>query len=307
MNTDKLKDFLSMPSTQRRGLFVMSILIVILIISPIVYKTFFFNPVSYDLKEYKKEIEGFQTKISFSDTQNNKYDPAINFDHMEQSAASNRMKPFNFNPNQLPAQQWLKMGFSERQVQSIKNYESKGGRFYTKQDVKKLYAISVEEYQIIEPYILLPDSMSYGNRSAANNKPEKTIPIVELNAADTTLLKMLPGIGSVYASKIYRYKIQLGGFHSMHQLLEIQGFDSLRLEQIKPYIDINPWLVRKINVNTASFEQLNAHPYISHNVAISLINYRNRHGKFVVLEDIMKSELIDKNLYSILAPYLTTQ
>ena len=50
-----------------------------------------------------------------------------------------------------------KMGFTPKQAKSIKNYEAKGGKFRNKADVKKMYAISDIEYQIIEPYILIPE------------------------------------------------------------------------------------------------------------------------------------------------------
>jgi DNA uptake protein ComE-like DNA-binding protein len=149
--------------------------------------------------------------------------------------------------------------------------------------------------------------MSVSDRRANYNSGTKTYQVVELNSADTTLLKTLPGIGSGYAARIFNYRMKLGGFYSKLQLFEIKGMDSLRFSGIEPYIDINPWLVRKININTATFEQMSSHPYISNNVAISLINYRNRHGKFLVIEDVMKSELVDEELFSKLAPYLTTQ
>ncbi len=104
------------------------------------------------------------------------------------------------------------MGFTERQVRSIKNYETKGGRFYSKQDVKKLWAISTEEFSIIEPFIQLHDSMSVSDRSKNNSAETKLYQIVELNSADTTLLKTLPGIGSGYAARIFNYRMKLGGF-----------------------------------------------------------------------------------------------
>src|SRR5690606_10593866 len=64
-----------------------------------------------------------------------------------------------FDPNNLPAEEWRKMGFSENQVKVIKNYEAKGGKFYTKKDVAKIYSISDEEYARIEPYIRIkPDN-----------------------------------------------------------------------------------------------------------------------------------------------------
>ena len=46
---------------------------------------------------------------------------------------------FTFNPNTLETEGWRKLGLSERQAKTIMNYRSKGGRFYKKEDLKKIY------------------------------------------------------------------------------------------------------------------------------------------------------------------------
>ncbi len=310
MKAEKIKDFFTVPFSQRRGYFLFGIILILIIIAPALYKTFIYQPQVINLEKDRKEIEAFLSSIRYkTETQQNPYRQKpkyVNLDHPEFSAASSKLTPFKFNPNNLPADKWLEMGFSKKQVQSIKKFEQKGGRFYTKQDVKKLWVISAEEYSIIEPYIQLPDSLS-DRRNYERENETKAIQIVELNSADTTLLKTLPGIGSAFARRIFNYKSKLGGFHSKQQLLEVKGMDSARYAGIEKYVDINPWLIRKININTTDFNSLSSHPYISNNVAISLINYRNRHGQYSAIEEVMESELIDSELFRRLAPYLSTE
>jgi competence protein ComEA len=311
MKTDKIKDFFSLPGSQKRGYFLLGIILLMAIIAPAFYKAFLFTPDTINLEHERQEIESFLSSIEFraqtrKETTQNSYQN-INLDQSEYTTAAAKLSPFSFNPNNLPAEKWLEMGFSQRQVQSIKKYEQKGGRFHTKADVKKMWAISPEEYEIIEPFIQLPDSMS-GHQHYEKRKYEpKTYQIVELNSADTSMLKTLPGIGAAFASRIYQYRMKLGGYHTKSQIFEVRGMDTARFEGIEPYIDINPWLIRKININEADFDKFSNHPYISNNVAISLINYRNRHGNYLTTEDIMKSELVDQNLYLKLAPYLTVE
>ncbi len=314
MKSDDIKNVFSLSATQKRGFLLLGIILVLIVAAPAFYKAFLLQPEIIDLEKDRKEIEAFVSTVRYRENyrssnncdKSNNYRP-FNLDQPEISAASSKLNPFHFNPNNLPAEQWMNMGFSQKQVQSIKKFEQKGGRFYTKQDVKKMWAISPEEYEIIEPYILLPDSLS-GSKSFPKPVTEKKqFQIVELNSADTTLMKTLPGIGSGYAAKIYNYRIKLGGFHSRSQLLEVYGMDSARFAGIEPYIDINPWLIKPLNINTAEFEKLSNHPYISKNVAISIINYRNRHGNYNSVEEVMKSELIDATLFKKLAPYLTIE
>ncbi len=311
MKFDKIKDIFSLTQTQKRGFFLLCILMLVIVVAPALYKVFFFRPQTIDMEKERNEIEKFLSLVRYkSDNKKTKYtqkEQFIDIEHSELSAAESKLSPFFFNPNNLPAEKWLEMGFSERQVKTIKNYEYKGGRFLTKDDVRKMWSISKEEYDIIKPYILLPDSIPAGKTKKTHIHEEKIIQIVEINSADTSALKTLPGIGSIYALHIFNYKMKLGGFYSKSQLLEVAGMDTLRLKIIEPYIDINPWIIRKININTADFYRLSSHPYISKNAAISIINYRNRHGNYSIIEDIMKSEIIDEELFNKLAPYLTTE
>lgn len=302
--TEKFNKFLDIPTTQRKGIFVLSIIILILIIAPTIYKSFFAKPKEYNFEPFRKEVESFVLKSqNLANKNENKIDN-FNFDQPNKSIARNTIKPFEFNPNNLPAEEWIRMGFSQHQVKSIKNYESKGGKFFTKNDVKKMFAISDIEYQIIEPYILLPES-SDSNNNLKKKKEEKIIEIIELNSADTTLLKTLPGIGSYWARQIIWYRNKLGGFINKSQLLEIQNFDNDRFSNIENYIDINPYIVKKININNCNLEQLRNHPYITNNVAISIVNIRTQHGKYSAIDGIMKSELIDEAIFKKLQAYLT--
>src|SRR5690606_17545759 len=69
-----------------------------------------------------------------------------------------------FNPNDLSEEDWMNLGFSERQVATILKYKSVvGGNFKSKEQFKKCYAVSEEKYQELEPYILLPSNGSASN------------------------------------------------------------------------------------------------------------------------------------------------
>jgi len=311
MSKEQTKNFFHVPRSQMKGYLLLGFILILVVFTPTIYNALFYKPEVVDFEKDREQIEAFVSSLQFQKASGNKKysikQEHIDLDYPERSAAKATLTPFPFNPNNLPVDQWLAMGFSQKQVQSIKKYEQKGGRFYTKADVKKLWAISPEEYSIIAPFIQLPDTLSGKQYFNNKQKEEKTYQIVELNAADTSALKTLPGIGSMFARRIYNYKTSLGGFHTKYQLLEIKDLDSARFAGIEAYIDVNPWLIRKININTADFDKLSAHPYISKNVAISVINYRNRHGAYKTTEDIIKSELVDIQLYNKLAPYLTIE
>ena len=178
---------------------MLCLILAIVLMAPALYRTFFYKAEVINFENDRKEIESFLTTVEYKEsTSASRPDyrsSSIDLDNPDYSTAKTRLNPFPFNPNQLPADQWIKMGFTDKQVRSIKKYETKGGRFYTKQDVKKLWAISPEEYSIIESFIQLPDSMAVYERKKNYSKEPRVYQIVELNSADTVLLKTLPEIG----------------------------------------------------------------------------------------------------------------
>lgn len=213
---------------------------------------------------------------------------------------------FYFNPNGLAENDWIKLGLSPAQARVIKKYEEKGGKFETKEDVRKMFVISAERYAELEPFIVLPEkekTNAFGNVKRETAKP---VPhIVELNTADSSDLVALNGIGPVFAKRILVYRERLGGFLSTDQLAEIFGMDDEHLAQVKPQVKADSTYIHKINVNTATAADLKKHPYIGPGVAQALVNYRKQHGPFKSLPDIRGCDLVNADLYRKIAPYLT--
>lgn len=61
---------------------------------------------------------------------------------------------------------------------------------------------------------------------------------IDLNSADTLLLTRVPGIGTSFARRIYKYRELLGGYYVVEQLQEVYGMDRERYEQIAPFFRI---------------------------------------------------------------------
>ena len=141
---------------------------------------------------------------------------------------------FPFNPNSLTVAQWKQLGLSERQANVIIHYEAKGGRFYRKEDLKKIYAITADDYTRLEPYINIPE-VEYISKKA---KPGE---IIELNGADSARMTMIRGVGPSFAVRIIRYRNRLGGFYNKEQLKEIYGVDSVYDSTVAPVWKYGFW------------------------------------------------------------------
>lgn len=126
---------------------------------------------------------------------------------------------------------------------------------------------------------------------------------IEINSADTTTLKTIPGIGSGYSSRIIKYREALGGFVSKRQLSEVWGIDDERYNMIESYITIQG-RPRTLAVNKLSLEQLNAHPYITYRQAKTIIDIRSRKGPIKSMNKlVLLDEFTPKDIKR-LTPYL---
>lgn len=131
-----------------------------------------------------------------------------------------------------------------------------------------------------------PKQKSHSKPSKPTEKPSekpitverKKIPVLDINAADSTEFVELPQIGETMASRIHRYRNRLGGFVSMDQLFEIKGMDTARFSAIKPYILLGNNEIRKINVNQDEFKTLLRHPYLEYEQVKAIVNHRERKG-----------------------------
>lgn len=238
------------------------------------------------------------TKVSFDDATLHNLDSLLALrqaalDEQQEKASKTQevaeLQPFQFNPNTITEEEGLRMGLTDRQIRNIINYREKGGKFYSKKDLAKLYTISEEDFAQLEPFIVLPeiarknyaDSKSETKayqKDKEEKKAPKVIPTVDLNTVDSTTLVELPQIGPYTAMRILAYRDKLGGFLNKEQLLEVKGMDEARYNVAEPYINLGDAVIRKIDVNRADFKTLVNHPYLNYNQVKLIFNQREKRG-----------------------------
>ncbi|MBR0078587.1 MAG: helix-hairpin-helix domain-containing protein [Bacteroidales bacterium] len=151
---------------------------------------------------------------------------------------------------------------------------------------------------------------SYYQKDTSRLKPlpkkqSYRIEMVELNTCDTSDIVRIPQFGSKRAQKIVEYRDRLGGFHSLEQLHEIYILQNVNLDYCEKYFTINPYLVKKIKVNTMSYKELKAHPYFDAYLAKTVVAYREKNGKIRNLAEFQKITHAYQELMDKLSPYLS--
>ena len=218
---------------------------------------------------------------------------------------------FPFDPNTADSTQLLRLGLTSWQVRNIYKYRARGGIYRSKEDFARLYGLTVKDYRRLEPYIrisndYLPASTLVGERERVLYdtlqrpvKIDETQHIV-LNTADTLQLMRVPGIGVYYAKEIIRHGQWLGGYVSVNQLDEIEGFP----QDAKKYFVIEHPSPVRLNVNRLTLQQLRRHPYINYYQAKTIVDYRRLHGPLKSLNDLRLSRDFPPEAISRLEPYV---
>ena len=177
---------------------------------------------------------------------------------VRRKAPGKEVETFAFNPNTVTVEELCRLGFSQKQAQSILNYRAKGGIFHRKEDFAKSYVVADSVYRRLEAYI--------------------EIPLIDLNEASVVELDELPGIGEWYAEKIVEYRDELHGYSFKEQLLDIYRFDKDKFDALSDLVTVDePY---SFPLWTLTADSLRRHPYIrNYETARSIIIFRDNNPK----------------------------
>jgi DNA uptake protein ComE-like DNA-binding protein len=311
--------YLSFTRKERRGIITIAVLIVLFILLPFLFP-FFMVSKQVDHTAFEKEIAGLTIKQQDSSKQYAKrnYDDDNDMPYYQPPAKNYysrqpKAELFYFDPNTLGVTGWIKLGIREKTANTIQNYISKGGRFNRPEDISKIWGLHDDEIKRLLPYVRIEakTTVVFANYKTPEpyKRTEKTNSIlpVDINAGDTSAFIALPGIGSKLANRIIAFREKLGGFYKVEQVAETFALPDSTFQKIKNRLVISSTEVKKLNVNTATVDELKIHPYLRFNIANAIVQYRITHGIFSTLNDLKKIMIITDDIYSKVAPYLTTR
>lgn len=302
-----VKDYLTFNKKERLAVICLLLLAVATYLVP---KLFGRNSAAVAIIEDTTLLQQLDTVQKEKETFQQDENPSISFYEPTVTAGFTKGELFPFDPNTLSAEGWQKLGLNNRTIKTILNYRSKGGRFYKKEDLQKIWGLPDGFYNHVADYITLAEKKGtqtnhFTTNTATPLKGKRNISVVQVNSADTSALIALPGIGSKLAARIINFRDKLGGFYHTEQIKETYGLPDSTFQMLKPYLQVDSESVRKINLNTATKDALKAHPYVKWTLANAIVEYRNQHGNFKNIEDLKKIMLIDEPTFNKIAPYFS--
>jgi competence ComEA-like helix-hairpin-helix protein len=216
--------------------------------------------------------------------------------------ASLRLHPFD--PNQADSAELAAMGLPVTAVRSLVHYRQQGGSYRSARSVQRLYGMSDTLFARLQPYLRFPEEETDKEAPRAlSYTPAEKYPAgtqIDLNTADTTELKKIPGIGSGIARAIVGYRERLGGFYDVTQLAEVR-FATPEMQQ---WFVVSQPPSRLIRLNHDKLDRLRAHPYLNYYQARDIIAERNARGDIKSLSRLSLYKSFTEKDFERLKPYL---
>ncbi|MFV0164296.1 helix-hairpin-helix domain-containing protein [Empedobacter falsenii] len=235
----------------------------------------------------------------------------------------------NFNPNDLPQQGWEKLGFSPKQAETIMKYKQIiGGKFTSKEQIRKCFVIDDEKYAEMKAYILLPEK-SKEDEKLSSKQIGKNIQYIKFNPnnySEKDWQKL--GFSSKQAISILKYKTILGGqFKTKEQIKKCYIISDVKYQEMEPYIDLPTnveykaelpkveskivenkvekiELTEKFNPNNLNHEDWIKLGFTEQQVNTILKFKRSLGGKFKDAKTLKKCYAISEEKFNEIEPYL---
>ena len=287
--TNIVKSFLLFSKSQRAGIIVLFMIIVLL------QELYFFA-------DFNSVSKGEIGKSKWLANQSL-------IDSLKNKKSTYTAKIYPFNPNFITDFKGYKLGMSVAEIDRLLAYRKLNKYVNSTEEFQKVTHVSDSLLQIISPYFKFPDWVknknanfkSFENKSLINNEVLK---ILDINQATKEDLMKIYGIGNGISERIIKQKEAYGGFVSMEQMEEIWGLSHEVIQKLKSHfkISIIP-NVKKLNINNASVKELTYFHNFGYPLAKEIVTYRTMKGD-IVIEDLTKIKGFPVDRIKIIALYL---
>lgn len=293
-----LKDYFSFSRNERTAILVLLLLMGIFVAAPYLYSPEAKPPADTKL------LEQYLNSSKVSDTAESGTDnTGVNRESTELTIV--QPKPFLFDPNSLPAEGWQKLGIRDKTIKTILNFRNKGGRFRLPEDLGKIWGLPAADANRLIPYVRI-EQKQVPFRDFRKEERTEGKTVIDINTATAEEWESLPGIGTVLAGRIIKFRERLGGFISLEQVRKTYGISDSVYQRILPQLrlDTVAATTATIDLNTASVQQLTAKTGITGAIARAIVIYRKEYGPFQAVADLKKIVVISEAVFQQISPHV---
>lgn len=191
-------------------------------------------------------------------------------------------KVFLINPNYMSDYNAYVLGLSPEAFDRIQAFTQSGKRLKSLSEFQKIAQLPDSSVSRMSKRLSFPITRK-------NYKEKAPVVKKELNKATAEDLQQVRGIGEVLSERIVKFRAYLKGFLLLDQLHEVYGLDSLVVDRIENYFYVSDTAQhQKIDLATASLDDLVQIPYLTEKEALKLIAYRSKtkSGNLEILSEV---------------------
>ena len=278
---------------QRNG--ILLLLIIIIFLQLILHFKNFDSQQLVDLSQpkitsYKKQLDSLKKK----------------------SSKKKKFKIYPFNPNYISDYKGYQLGMNVDEIDRLLAYREQRLYVNSAKEFQAITKISDSLLQKISPFFKFPEWVQKKNnqqRYIPNSRINVSeITTVDINKATLKDFTFIEGVDEYLSERIIKYRSKLQGFSFKEQLFEVWGLDELIANKILSTFSIkNKPIIKKVNINTASFKEVLSNPYIDYELCVKIFDYRDEVAELQSISEIKNIEGFPIKKYNRIVLYLLAE
>lgn len=291
------KSHFKFSNSQRNGIFLLAILIIFF---QCIYAFVDFS--SEDIQTDTKALEQFRKQV----------------DSLKLAdAQKNTSKSYSYNPNYITDFKGYTLGMSPEEIDRLLEFRAKDQWINSANQFQEVTKVSDSLLAVLSPFFKFPDWVAnpkpksnwvdYSKNPKPKNYTAKTYTQkLDLNTATAQELQRVNGIGEKLSDNIIKYRNKFkGGFISEIQLEDIYGLTPEVIVRITNDFAVKtPRQVEKLNLNSATKDQLVTIQHIDYEIAHYIIEQRTLREGFKAFDELLQVKKFPAQKLDIIKLYL---
>ena len=219
-------------------------------------------------------------------------------------------KVYPFNPNYITDYKGYSLGMSTEEINRLLAYRATNKWVNSVKEFQGVTKVSDSFLKTIAPYFKFPE---WVGKSANDRTPfyEGSIQSdeqkIDLNIATAAQLQKVYGIGAYYSQRIIKFRDSfVGGFISDIQLQDVRGLTPEIIKNIlKEFTVKTPRIIQKIDLNSATVDQLVNIQHIDYELAYEIVELRMLMDGYKDIQELTKVKEFPVEKLEIIKLYLS--
>ena len=230
----------------------------------------------------------------------------------KKSSKKKKFKIYPFNPNYISDYKGYQLGMNVDEIDRLLAHREQRLYVNSAKEFQTITKISDSLLQKISPFFKFPEWVQKKNnqqRYIPNSRINVSeITTVDINKATLKDFTAIEGVDEYISERIIKYRSKLQGFSFKEQLFEVWGLDELMVNKILSTFSIkNKPIIKKVNINTASFKEVLSNPYIDYELCIQIFDYKDEVAELQSISEIKNIEGFPIKKYNRIVLYLLAE